>query len=308
MHLSNPGISLSQQVTADARLGKSTILMGEPTTLILKLNIPESAAVQLELPNFSEYKLEVLEDFPADTVFLKDESYSVEKKFTLTSFDTGLYYILPISVFVRKSSENDTVYTERLSLKVEGVAVDLSADIKDIKPPIDAPFILAELWDYFFIFLLFIAFAVAGYFVWKTYIKKNSLPESDSRINASEPAHIIAIRNLEQLKEENLIKKNQYREFHSRLSDHVRHYLQNRFELPAMEQTSDEIIYRFLNYKLTGEENVESLKQILLLADQVKFAKVKPSAVESEQSLQSAWNFVNNTKVTVEPVKKEATK
>ena len=60
--------------------------------------------------------------------------------------------------------------------------------------------------------------------------------------------------------------------------------------------TSDEILTS-LKLVTDTDSSIESLKQILKLADLVKFAKYKPLPDENDLSLMNAYLYVNQTKV-----------
>jgi hypothetical protein len=62
-----------------------------------------------------------------------------------------------------------------------------------------------------------------------------------------------------------------------------------------MEMTSGEILNDIKNYS-DADNAYDNLKQILILADFVKFAKYKPLPDENELSIMNAYLFVNNTK------------
>jgi hypothetical protein len=63
-----------------------------------------------------------------------------------------------------------------------------------------------------------------------------------------------------------------------------------------MELTSGEILGKLKGISDT-DYSYDNLKQVLLLADFVKFAKYQPLPDENELSLMNAYLFVNNTKV-----------
>ena len=85
------------------------------------------------------------------------------------------------------------------------------------------------------------------------------------------------------------------KEYYTALTETVRRYIVDRFGVNAMELTSAEILD-----SLRKDEEVASvydrLKQILLLADFVKFAKIHPLPDENDLSLTNAYSFVNETK------------
>ena len=62
-----------------------------------------------------------------------------------------------------------------------------------------------------------------------------------------------------------------------------------------MEMTSDEILREAEFLKSGKPSSLDALRQILQLADLVKFAKWNPSPGENELSLINAYLFVNQT-------------
>jgi hypothetical protein len=69
------------------------------------------------------------------------------------------------------------------------------------------------------------------------------------------------------------------------------------FNIGSMEMTSDEILnnVRFMKSDKSGA--FEALRQMLSLADLVKFAKWNPSPSDNELSMMNAYLFVNQTKI-----------
>ena len=78
----------------------------------------------------------------------------------------------------------------------------------------------------------------------------------------------------------------------------IRVYIEDRFGIPAMEQTTYEIISSFSERPGTiNEKSLSQLNQILPLADLVKFAKYKPLPDDHNLALINAYFFVNETKI-----------
>ena len=85
----------------------------------------------------------------------------------------------------------------------------------------------------------------------------------------------------------------------------MRDYLESRYVIKAHEQTSDEI-FTSLRYMDITEENRNALRQVLILADLVKFAKEKPLPQDNEQSMDNAVAFVNRTQQAIQlPIVKQ---
>ena len=108
------------------------------------------------------------------------------------------------------------------------------------------------------------------------------------------PPHEIALEKLKKLEEEKLWQKGEVKLFHSNTTEIIREYIEQRFSIPALESTTDEILDNFKKVDLNGElKNI--LREMLVLADLVKFAKAKPLPDENEKTLQWAYQFVRET-------------
>ena len=99
---------------------------------------------------------------------------------------------------------------------------------------------------------------------------------------------------------EKLWQEGKLKLYHSQLTDIIREYIENRFKIQAQELTTDEILFGFRNIAI-DEESKYKLKQILLIADLVKFAKEVPLASENEMSMSNSYDFINGTKREEEP-------
>ena len=115
------------------------------------------------------------------------------------------------------------------------------------------------------------------------------------RAKPKEAPHVIAIRELDKLKGEQLWQSGQLKAYHSRLTDIVREYIEHRFDIHTLERTSDEILDSFKNTGLSERVPFESLRQMLFQADMVKFAKGNPLPEDNMRSLEQAYNFVKKT-------------
>ena len=109
------------------------------------------------------------------------------------------------------------------------------------------------------------------------------------------PAHIPALKKLEEIKKLKLWQHEKTKEHHSQISETLRAYIEDRFGTIALEQTTYEIAYS-LKLKDISPNRLEQLIEVLKLADLVKFAKEKPLPNENEDSLTKAFEFVNATK------------
>ena len=115
------------------------------------------------------------------------------------------------------------------------------------------------------------------------------------------PAHIIALEKLAKLKEKKLWQSDKVKQYHIELSEVLREYLENRYYVTALEQTTYEILINMRSVQIENEP-MEKLKQLLTLSDLVKFAKEQPLATENEMCMQHAYEVVEQTKMLSERI------
>jgi hypothetical protein len=92
---------------------------------------------------------------------------------------------------------------------------------------------------------------------------------------------------------------------HSAISEIIREYIEKRYQVHALENTTDEIM-QSLRFHSIEPNLLAKLNQVLVLSDLVKFAKEKPLANENEMSLMNAVEFVKETKEIIEETKDNA--
>lgn len=140
--------------------------------------------------------------------------------------------------------------------------------------------------------------AIIVYLIW--YLRRRKMNPELFQSKPREPAHIVALRNLDQLKNDKLMESALVKKYYSRLTEIIRIYIADQYGLQAMESTSGEIMEEF---KLMNRENDnlnDMLDDLLQLADLVKFAKEDPLRKEREQHMNDAYNFVNETYSIIE--------
>lgn len=134
---------------------------------------------------------------------------------------------------------------------------------------------------------------------------KTKTKEAIVVVPPKEPAHIIAMRKLDQIADGQDWKKEQVKKYQSDLTYTIREYLENRYEINALESTTDEIS-RALAKNNFSIEHENDLREILQIADLVKFAKAKPTEDINEKFLSKAKQFVHDTKEVITTIESES--
>jgi hypothetical protein len=116
-----------------------------------------------------------------------------------------------------------------------------------------------------------------------------------------DPAHLIAFRQLEKLKEEKLWQKGEIKKYYTRLTEIIRQYLENRYRIFSMEMTTFETLAELTKSGFRDDDNYRRLRTVLSGADLVKFAKYNPEPSENELHFDYAWQFVKFTTIEDQP-------
>jgi hypothetical protein len=292
----------SQNVNVNSRLDSSSVLIGEHVELFLQLSHPDSyQTTWTNIPD-SIGKVEILSATKIDTV-IKDGIITKSQVLTLTAFDSG-FYVIPPFVFSYKS-KSDTAQmqamTEALLLEVNTVEVDTTKAIKDIKDLKRIPFGWQDALPYIYILLLI---SLIGYLIF-LFVKRSKGKVKKPLTAPIIPAHEIALQQLGELEESKLWQQGFIKKYHSKISDIIRIFIANRWNIHAMELTTDEI----MNLQVIANQDStikEALHSVLLLADLAKFAKVIPVQDENEKSLSVSYDFVRaNIPVTITTMQKK---
>lgn len=221
-------------------------------------------------------------------------NYAHIQDFTITSFEPA-YHIIP-SIGIELG---DSVYqTTPTPLLVESVQIDTSKSIVDIKENYTVNYTLGEkLEDWFrsyWKWLLGIAMIITAYLLYKLYRGRFQRKEITPYVPPT-PAHITALTSLKELEAKEAWKSLQQKDYYSDLTFTVRLYLEQRFGIKAVEQTTREIIQE-LKYADISEEDKMHLRKLLSEADMIKFAKMKADSETGKIALYKSIDFVEKTK------------
>ncbi len=291
----------AQRIKATASLDSTPILIGDQIKMFLQLDKPVDVHVKFpEIGEFIDEKIEVLDRSGIDTIRTNNEKLeTLIQAYTITAFDSGRYYIPNYWFPFEYNGLVDSTPSNSLILDVETLAIDTTKGPTDIKLPYDAPVTLKEVMPY--ILGVILIGAILFFILYSIKRKKQNKPIFSIPQKPREPAHVIALRELDRIKGEKLWQKDKIKQYYSEVTEVLREYIERRFETPAMEQTSEETLAVFKYRRdLLNEKNYNSLKQILNLADMVKFAKFIPLPDEHNMVLMNAYFFVNDTKKETE--------
>lgn len=272
---------------------KDTILIGDQLTLKFKTTLAKGEKLIFPSPsNPVTQGVELVSAPVTDTLSRENGTFILESRVVLTSFDSGSYTLPPFVAYkIKSDGTTDTLSFEGNSLVVNTIQIDTTSYKPfDVKGQMHYPYTLKEAlpWVGILVLLFLIIWAITRA-VKNLRNKKNIF----GKPIVVDPAHIVALRKLEKLRGDKLWLYNQ-KEFFTSLTDTLREYIEVRYSLQAMEQTSKEIL-RDLSDKKIEKEIYRELSELFNISDLVKFAKYSAQELECENSLPAAIRFVNST-------------
>ena len=343
------GTARADHPTFTAHFSKDSVEVGDQVEFVL--DIVKDRATEIGIPDFdgnptpeqirqrkqdlrqmSTYKaydedrLELIEEFPLDTLKVDGRRLHLRKRYRLAVMETGDMHLRPTILYFDKNRDlPDTLYSpDTLTLSVaryedldtlsflvadpmsqEGFKVDSLLASKQlltegITTQKDLPFKLIEIRDYIIygvvglIVLALIIWLVAS--ILYRYMRRR---ESEVRVMPKLPAHIVANKALVELNNRKLWQNGKFKQYYTALTAIIRVYISDRWDVSALELTTDEIIEALKAIDMPLDSRM-SLVALLRTADMVKFAKAEPEAEENEENYIRAYYFVENTKLVDE--------
>lgn len=286
------GVSLqAQDVRLSVKPDKQNVSIGDWITLHLEVSGPKDLAVTW--PPFHEAlkDFEIVKKGEPKTI-TNDQNATSNIDVVVTKFEEGKYTIPALTIQYSTSKTSGALHSDPISIAVRGISVDTSKDFKDIKPPLSLRLTWREILPY----LLGAIGAVLLIWAFNYIRKKRKKGEKIYQPQVpTRPAHEVALEALRNLEAEKVWQQGRVKEYHSRVSDIIRTYIEQTLSINAMEMTTDLILstsqIRALDQKLK-----DHLQEILERADLVKFAKFQPLADEHENSIKLAMSFVTTPK------------
>lgn len=287
----------AQDISIKAAFDSSKIVLGDQIHYTLTIDQP--AGTKLSLPYFHDTltkNIEVISG-PAVDSSVSGNRLRIIQKYIVTSFDSGRYHVPPVFAEVKSGEGIKRFYSDYATLQVNRVntsPADTSAKIFDIVSPYKSPITAGEVLPWILAAVLLAALIWAGL----RYGRKLRGRKKDI-VEIADPAHIIAFRQLEKLKNEHYTERGEIKIYYSELTEILRRYLENRFNFNSLEMTTAETLHALVSTGFRMDASYERLKSVLTGADLVKFAKHKPDAGENEDSFRNSWEFVDATKEEV---------
>ena len=302
----------SANLSISAKLDSVNVLMGNLNAL--HLEIVENQGTQGRLTIFQERdkargyaavcgdSVELSANYKVDTTQLGSGRVQLNYTIPVQACDSGTY-TLPRFVY---RAGNDSAVSNSLTFNVypvEVTAEDPIADYAPIQEPDGKRFydwVPDWIIDFWWVFIILVLAICAFYWGMRNFRGK-PLPFISPK-EQPKPWDV-ALGSLQRLKTRKLWEQGMEKEYFTDLTDILRVYLYERFGINAMEMTSRQIMDKI--YESDLRDKKDYVKQILSVADFVKFAKVRPLPADSIAAYDNAVKFVEETIPQATPDKSE---
>jgi hypothetical protein len=288
--------ALAQQIKVSSSLERDSIWLGDQIKMILIAEYPVGTMVSFPQLNDSLGNgVEVLSRSSRDSSKLGDGILQLRQTYLITAFDSGPHPIKPFLFVGHTKITPDTLRSNPLTLFVKVPNVDLKKGFADIKKPYGAPVTFKEIAPW--IIGIILVAAIVFFILYAISRRRKNIPLFSLPAKPKLPPHVVALSELDKLKEEQLWQHDKVKDYYTRLTDIIRVYLEERYDVPAMEQTTQEILSDFKgeNSQIKGKL-FTGLQKTLDTADLVKFAKYTPLADENHFVMVHAYSLVEETK------------
>jgi len=277
---------LVAQIEINAEINRRDIsrelTIGDPFEVVVTVTHPQGLEVSMPY-------VDTLEPF----MVIDQSEQRIEERGTITNlyryelvaFETGELKLPPFKFLVRSDSLIDTLFSNRVGLKVASVLPADMKDINDIKGPVRFPNLGPLI-----IGAVIILAAILGYVAYR-YLR--NMREVRALAKPLRPSWIEAIIALEEIPVNEWIARGMIKKYYYTLSEILKRYLERRFEFRALEQTTTEIVD---NMRMLRIPQRDDFSNFFTSADRVKYAKYVPPGSEIASAIDTAKDLVNRTR------------
>jgi hypothetical protein len=262
-----------QNVVVRIQPDKRQILLGEQIAVTLEASAQQASNVQLVWFNIPDTinHLETVEKSSIDTNF-KNGLMTMKQTFMLTGFDSG-HWVFPAMAlsYTDANGKMQTVNTDSIPVDVLPADVSKLNDYHDIKEIIEVPNA-----DQLYIIIAIAALTLLSliaviYFLRKKLPQKVAIPS----VIAGRNPFDWSMEEFGKLKKQKFNSDAEVKLAYSQLDEVYRTYVQEKFGVHALQQTSGELLQQLQQTKLVNED-IQQYASTVRLIDVVKFAKYLP--------------------------------
>ncbi len=275
--------------------------------ITLRLEVRHSKDSQVELPKLDTQwgDFEVISQTGQDTVANNDGTATTRKDIVVTVFKPGDYQTPPLLVTHTKAggAQPEELSAPVVPLKISSVLKEGDDQLRDLKAQAVLP--VPPLWPLFLAGVVLAAALLgggylAGNWAYRRWRRTEPLAEAPMVVLDTRPPEIIAFTELERIAALDLPAQNQLKHHYSLVADCLRDYIERRYRITALEQTTDELRQSFRR-STVPVAIAQNFVDLFTRSDLVKFARFNPSQADAYQYVPEARAIVQLTTPPPEP-------
>ncbi|MCS3917642.1 BatD family protein [Fervidibacter sacchari] len=284
---------LAQEIRARAEAYPRSCLIGDLIRYRVTVFAPETANVKF--PTSSRFgAFEVLQRYPLQKQISELPGImAFSAEWDIAAYQLGKLTIPPMSVTCEIEGRKTLVRTNSVDIEIIPLAPPDAKEPRPAKAPMPYPlsplslmlllfgvlFTLAAVW----LFGKALLWAIQA--AWSSWQKATEKPPL--------PPHLLALQTIDRA--EQLYRQGEIERSFVLLSFGLRRYLRDRFQVPALELPTWNLVLLLRN-QLTKEQQI-SLQRTLTLSDLIKFARYSPKEQEAMKLFADARQLVQTTQI-----------
>lgn len=281
-------VSLSLRYTFDASIDPNMVIYP-------KLESNQSINDTIEIISALEPKISTKTDNQGNELLVW------QQEFTVGLYAGGNIQLGPFKAIL----SGDTIVSNVTTLVVETPELQEEVGFVGIKDISTDPYTFWEkvmLWlKEHWILLTIILCVILGSIGILLYLRKK--PEQAAIKKPAIPLPEQWLAHLNQVEQQQLWQNGQHKLYYTEVTDTIRKFLEYKFNIQAMEQTSDEII-QALRLSSINKELMSKIQNLFSLSDLIKFAKTTPMPQENEMAMTIAKQILTDEIKTLKSNKK----
>lgn len=273
--------------------------VGDRIPLSLRATYPSS--LKVILPQWPEAwgAAEVLEQRLTEPIDNGDGTFTAVREMTVTLWTTGDHQMPPLAVHYRDADDElHEIMSPPFSVTLVSVLEEGETEKRALKPQVSLP--RPPVWPWLLGGLLLATLVgIAGQALFIRLRRRMASTSAAVHLIDPRPSHEIAYSELDRIAALNLPNQGELKRHYTLVTDCLRTYIRGRYDIPAMDQTTAELLASFHQARV-DRGHTRLVHELLVEADLVKFAKFRPRVDQAHAAVTQARHIVDVTKI-VEP-------
>lgn len=281
--------------------------------ITLRLEVRHPADSQAELPTLPEGEpwgdFEVVSQSASETTRRGDNVAITHKDVVVTAFEPGQYQTPRLLVTHQLADgTSEELAAPVIQFDIQSILVEGDSELRDIKGQASLP--VPPIWPWVVLSIL-IALPIAGliaaggFWLYHRLKRRDQYEEMAIPVPVdNRPPEVIAYAELDRIEAMNLPAKERFKEHYSLVTECLRRYVEGRYQVPALERTTDELRRSLAPTSAINDERRRFL-EIFTESDLVKFARFKPGLDDAYEVVGKARRLVQVTTPVNEPPEAE---